>query len=350
MKAKEPGSIRWMVSEAELDDEQYKIRILKADNYLIEGCAGSGKTVLALQKAKEIQDSNSGSYLVVIFTKTLRKFIEDGIKKLGLDPTRVCHFHDLNRRNISSVDYVIADEVQDFDDDQIKYLVSLSKKNFIFFGDDAQQIYSKNNRNNNLNNIKTIASIPYSNHKRLEKNYRLPRSIAEFAQQIATNPDGLVSRCVKTAGDKPVIIKHRSLNHELDYVESLIKNEGWSDVGILVSNNKEVIRIKEYYDNKNFPIEYKYDVKIDEYNKKTYNTLNFYSDKPKVMTYHSSKGLQFEHVFLPKCEVASNNLNYQDALYVATTRASVNLFISYSNSLSKFISSIPTGYYKFLEK
>jgi superfamily I DNA/RNA helicase len=339
-----------MVSEAELDDEQYKIRMLKSGNYLIEGSAGSGKTVLALQKAKEIQESKTGTYLVVIFTKTLRTFIEDGVRSLGLDPNRVCHFHDLNNLNISSVDYVIADEVQDFDDSQVQALINLANKHFIFFGDNAQQIYSSRTNGISLNRIKQLAGIPENNHKRLHKNYRLPKPIAEFAQNIATYRDDLVNRCVKASGDKPVIIHCKNFNSELDYIESVIRNEGWSDVGILLPNNSEVKKVKDYYNLKRFPVEYKYDIKAGYYNNTTYNTLNFYTDLPKVITYHSSKGLQFEHVFLPNCSIDSNLHNYQDALYVATTRASVSLIITYSDKLSRYISAIPNRYYKLQNK
>lgn len=350
MVARRPDSIKWMVSEAELDDEQYKIRMLRTGNYLIEGCAGSGKTLLALQKAKEIQDSKAGSYLVVIFTKTLRKFIEDGIISLGLDENRVCNFHQLDKLKITSIDYVIADEVQDFDDIQIQSLVHLARKNFIFFGDDAQQIYASRTNNTSLSRIKTVAQIPNSNHKRLEKNYRLPKSIAEFAQHIATNPDDLTNRCTKSTGQKPLIVHCKSFNLELDYISTLIGREGWSDVGILLANNDEVSMVKDYYGAIGFPIECKYDYKIDKWHKKTFNTINFYTDLPKIMTYHSSKGLQFEYVFLPNCEIDTNEFNYRDALFVAATRASTSLIISYSSKLSKYISKIPAKYYTVVEK
>ena len=59
------------------------------------------------------------------------------------------------------------------------------------------------------------------------------------------------------------------------------------DVGILFRHNDEVERAYEYFKNHGVNVEAKYGQFMD---------LDFSSDNPKMMTYHSSKGLQFEHV------------------------------------------------------
>lgn len=338
-------SKKWMVREEELDDEQYKIKMMKMDDYLVEGCAGSGKTILALQKAKEIQDSDLGSYLVVIFTVTLKTFIQDGITNLGLDPDRVCNFHALEKNGFDSADYVIVDEIQDFSKEIIDKLTSMAKKNFIFFGDNAQQLYAKKNNNITLEKIRQQSDIKEKNYRVLAKNYRLPLPIAKFAESISTKEDHLANRCVKHSGEKPLIIKHNSPQSELDYFANLIKNETLSDVGILVENNAQVELVKNYFNSIGLECEFKYYTQNETKYKSRHNNIDFYTDKPKIMTYHSSKGLQFEHVFLPFCELDGNNHNYQEALYVAVTRASERLIITYSNSLTTYIRGIDRKYY-----
>lgn len=340
---------RWMVREEELDDEQYKIKMMKMDNYLINGCAGSGKTILALQKAKEIQDLDLGTYLVVIFTHTLKSFIKDGVTSLGLDPDRVCNYHSLDKNGFDSADYIIVDEIQDFQISQIDKLKKMAKKNFIFFGDDAQQIYGAKNNNINLNEIQVFASIDDDNHKILDKNYRLPKPVADFAQNLHFNAGDLAGRCTKLTGDKPAVLKCINPKEQLDYIVNLIRNETLQDVGILVGTNKDIELLKSYFDSIGFKAEYKY-YEEGEKNRELVSNLDFYTNKPKVMTYHSSKGLQFEHVFMPLCEYDYVNNNFKEAMYVAITRTSQRLIILYSNILSPFIQSIDGMLYEHYSK
>ena len=51
------------VRDSELDDYQVRIINKRTDNsFIVKGCAGSGKSILALWKAKQIQNENKGSY------------------------------------------------------------------------------------------------------------------------------------------------------------------------------------------------------------------------------------------------------------------------------------------------
>ena len=61
------------------------------------------------------------------------------------------------------------------------------------------------------------------------------------------------------------------------------------------------------------------------------------------MTYHSSKGLQFEAVFLPNCESDDGS---KIPLYVAMTRTYQSLYILHSGNLSSFFDDVPTNLYK----
>ncbi|MEC2077984.1 3'-5' exonuclease [Metabacillus fastidiosus] len=332
---------KWLVSEEELDDDQYKVKQLQMGNYIIEGSAGSGKTVLALHKAKEIQDLRLGTYLVIVYTNTLKTFIKDGVTSLGLSPDRVCNYHQLKKLGFDSADYIIVDEILDFGNKAVQNLINMAKKNFIFFGDDAQQLYSTKTANISIDKVINISNINHNNHITLNKNYRLPIPIAEFAQQISLLEKNLTTCCVKNGGEKPLIIKHKTFTDELDTIYDIISKEGWGNCCILVHDNEEVKKVKDYYESKGLDIEYKYNNK----NSQGESTIDFYTDIPKVMTYHSSKGLQFQHVFLPNCTISTTQYDYRDALYVAVTRASETLIITYSNSLSPYINRVKREYY-----
>lgn len=104
-------------------------------------------------------------------------------------------------------------------------------------------------------------------------------------------------------------------------------------MGILFDSRQKVSEAKLYFESKNFEVEVKTDGDFE---------MNFVSSKPKLMPYHSSKGLQFETVFLPECS-SSSHLN---ALYVALTRSFKNLYIMYSDCLSPYLRNIDSERYK----
>ena len=104
------------VKDSELDDYQVKVINKKTDNsYIVKGCAGSGKSILALWKAKQIQDEHKGTYLYIVFTKALMQYMADGISQVGIPQRNVdYHWHWQNRAGCPSADYIIVDEAQDF--------------------------------------------------------------------------------------------------------------------------------------------------------------------------------------------------------------------------------------------
>ena len=80
------------------------------------------------------------------------------------------------------------------------------------------------------------------------------------------------------------------------------------------------------------------------------DTLDMSSHNPKIMTYHSAKGLQFETVFIPwvsESDKKSFLTTHRTALYVAMTRTYKNLFILYSGMFLPYtIAIIPKNLYK----
>ena len=71
------------------------------------------------------------------------------------------------------------------------------------------------------------------------------------------------------------------------------------------------------------------------------------------MTYHSSKALQFETVFLPYIEdfreQGYNGVSNSKALYVAMTRTYRNLYLMYSDNLPYPLSEIDSDLYEETE-
>ena len=73
--------------------------------------------------------------------------------------------------------------------------------------------------------------------------------------------------------------------------------------------------------------------------------MDFETDLPKIMTYHSAKGLQFDVVILPMYVGASDE-NSKKALYVAMTRTMHHLYLIYSTPfLAPPLASVPSKLY-----
>jgi DNA helicase IV len=180
------------VKDSELDDYQVKVINKKTDNsYIVKGCAGSGKSILALWKAKQIQDEHRGSYMYIVFTKALMQYMADGIKEVGISQRNVdYHWHWVNRAGCPSADYIIVDEAQDFSKEDIELFKSKARKALLLYGDSAQQLYTfiQDKKTVSMEDIQYFTKFPV---EQLVFNHRLPKKIARVAQYINSENDEL---------------------------------------------------------------------------------------------------------------------------------------------------------------
>jgi len=346
---------KWLIDPAELDEFQREILDLGInDSYVIKGCAGSGKTILALHRANDIyidalvEGRAKANFSMVVYTVPLKEFIRSGIMELDFPVQQIIHWEKWDE---SLIDYVIVDEAQDFSKDRIDAFNNAKIKSIMLYGDSQQQLYAEGM---SIEGIAEYLSIP---QKELTKNYRLPKEIASFASHLCEDKD-LESKCIKVGSDKPRIKKLASWQKELDYIIEEIKTRNYTDVAILVpynlkrsggiknNLNHSVEQIHEYFQNVGFIHECKMNDKNITFE------LAFDSDNPKVMTFHSSKGLQFETVFIPFCDYPTHDKwfydKFQNPFYVAVTRTSKNLYITYSTRLSQLLDDIPTTKFDLL--
>ena len=87
----------WYTSN--LDDVQRQIVMIDLENtFVVQGSAGSGKTILALQRAA--QANMFGTYTIIVYTKALMAMIEYGLKVLGLPTDRAVYEWSWDNRGI----------------------------------------------------------------------------------------------------------------------------------------------------------------------------------------------------------------------------------------------------------
>ncbi len=337
----------FFIKDSELDDYQVKVINKRTDSsYIVKGCAGSGKSILALWKAKQIQEENKGSFLYVVYTKALKQYMSDGIKQVGLNSGNVvtydaCFLWDrdeygkFKRGNwkMGSYDYIIVDEAQDFSKENIELMRTKAKKALLLYGDSAQQLYKfiENKETVSMEDIQYFTKFPV---EQLVFNHRLPKKVARVAQYLNSENDELETRCTEEGTERPKILKYDSISEQFDSIISLIRNKNMEDVGILFRCNEEVQNAYNYFKEHGLTVEAKIGGEMD---------LNFNSDNPKIMTYHSAKGLQFENVFVPQC--TTDDDDDRNLLYVAITRTYRSLYIMHSGDLSSFFDSVSTDLY-----
>ena len=81
-----------MIKESELENDSGQndsgpIAVLMATldkSCIVSGCAGSGKSILALIKAQRIQREKGDDYQIIVFTKALCNYMKSGRELLGL--------------------------------------------------------------------------------------------------------------------------------------------------------------------------------------------------------------------------------------------------------------------------
>lgn len=330
------------VGKDSLDFEQIGLIERELEHSMIvSGCAGSGKSVIAMYKAQQILDEG-GDVIMIAYTKSLNRYMQQGEPTPKTEKYFYYHWQWLDAGK-PSADYIIVDEIQDFSRGEINDFIRAARKCFFFFGDTAQSIYKGIKQTLSIKELSDMTGIAVSY---LNSNYRLPKTVAKITQEyvaIDANPYAEAIYQSKET-ELPRFVKFDDEKSQIEAIIDIISKKNMKNVGILVPNNDLVLSTMNAFNDLNFPCEFKYN---DGYNdKRNRVTLDFTTDLPKLMTYHSAKGLQFETVILPFYEGA-NDKESQKALYVAMTRTYRYLYVMYSGGIiSKPLQNVPSYLYK----
>ena len=427
----------WFISN--LDDGQRAIVVSDINkNIIVQGAAGSGKTNLAIHRAKQAS-LFSDNYGIVIYTRALMRMVATGMRALGLNDERIvydwawnnsgfqlngnvfymesnpdelylvdgesvrkfirvmgcaslssveekypgttvvgldfgdwvsnehyCRYgrrtskfrevqcQDVNleeckpltsavlyRRAPESIDYLIVDEVQDFSKDELQSnYFSKVNRTYAVFGDSAQMIYK--GRGSSMDNLRLgLKADPYF----LEFNYRLPKSIARVAQEIAEPSIDLISKNMKDRGNsdypnypKPVVTKYKDRAEELQGILDKIREADLDDVAILVPTDDDLKQVYNFLKDNGIDSQVLFRTSRTV-PFRTINTLDMANtDMPCILTYHAAKGTEFDNVFVPFANFGT--LTDRKAFYVACTRSSHSLFISHTGRRTEFMSKV----------
>ena len=331
----------WDVDEESMDGDQLEIIDNTQDeSILVAGCAGSGKSVIAMHKAEQLA-MRGEEVILIAYTISLSEYMNAG-KHVG--SYKFYYHNQWKNLGMPHADYIIVDEIQDFTEEEIKEFISAADKHFMFFGDTAQSIYRQYGKN--TLSIEEISKVANLNTLLLYNNYRLPRPIAKITQDyVGVNVPPYRDKVYQNKEKSlPHIIYKESIHEQVISICKIINENNGKSIGVLLPSNENVVTICKETELNNLLFEKKYSVTTEK-GRQIVDTLDFTTFVPKVMTYHSAKGLQFDIVILPMYNGASDNES-RKALYVAMTRTIHKLYVFYSTpKLTYPLSDVPTRLY-----
>ena len=368
------------IAYADLADpqKQFLIDIIQDSdrNFLLRGCAGSGKTVVAAHAIRILRKEHEKSVRLLVYTKLLSKFINDGFKDIGSEIENVEHFHSWRPNFDDKVDIIIVDESQDFQADWISKVKAFSQ-NQIWLGDASQQIYADSKSDDGFRSINN--ELVSSNQSELTTNYRNSISIAQLAKSfIHTNEfdkrAGITQQEKINAFIKPIASNERQTSgarnqpnifieagsdaEEYDALAKIIKDiqnsqEQSKQIAIAQLRHDHLDMIE--YELKNRGVKF---LRIPK-NKDITELPNFDHRELTILSpIHSLKGLEFDYIFFPRSETSKigfweeKEIN-DNLMFVLFSRAKTRIFYSYVNKNDSYIynaisSDINNDFFQFV--
>lgn len=363
--------MNWLIPQNELDKEQRRFLdefINRSDNELVVGFPGSGKTMLLYYAALKIREQKPGAKILFVeFTHALINMIEAALQQMHINDIKVVTQYEFEKDGKSKMKYdcIICDEVQDLPP---KVLENMAKRanRVILGGDPNQQIYEKDPKwKEPTCTERDIMELLHPVVTRLNIVHRLSRFVMEAANDVMPEMNIMQEGRVSMMKKNIMICLWKAKNQQQE-VSAIMKEAKETlrftdSVAILLPSHSKITSFadKALSDAGKECWKWTY----DEHGNLDYNNMNdyletcgiplkyvgngfgnFLSEKLVItlMTYHGSKGLDFDKVFLPFCNHIDNDTKQVDndkkVFLVGLTRSRGDLIISFSKKLNRFVS------------
>ena len=355
---------RWFVPEDRLNPDQQRFLSsvdINRQNIWIKGFAGSGKSILLVHVAKKILAAKPNARIVlIVYTQSLVEMFKTALRELELRIPVMTYFKFMSLS--SSYDYILCDEVQDLTPRVLNKMYERSA-HLVVAGDSNQSIYNEDPRwRERTVEISQIPSLIHGSGFELTIIERLTESLAKAVRAL-TRLNIFSNRInINVTDTKVSLCQAISSNAEISYViknATRVTNRGYT-AAILVPTQKKIV---EFVNSALLSLgKPTWNSSTNEYGRVDFGAMNAHlenhgvhmqcvgngygsfkdnTDYVVLMTYHSSKGLDFDYVYMPYC---NKNLwisydNSKTLFMVAMTRARMNLYITYTGSYHEYIQS-----------
>ena len=355
----------WMIDVEKLDPNQQELYDRKLEtNMWIKGFAGSGKSVLLIHKLKKIlHDEPDVKVCVVVYTLSMVDLFKTGMNELGMPSTIpvITYFRFEKEPDERKYDYIFCDEVQDLPENILRLMNNRLSSNgkIIVAGDSNQSIYEGKVDPQKIGEI-----LGGAKEESLLYVHRLTRTIMNAIQKILPSANMWGAGKEYTQPDKSIFLnKAEREENEVEFVYNEALKGPDSSYGntqetsaILIPTRQNIIKFvqlllqhfeapiwiekSDKFDNPDFADLNKHLMQNNIRLQYIGNGIGSLEDAVRrkdiiLMTYHSSKGLDFDNVFLPfmSWDLYIAKFRADTLLMVAITRTKKNLCISYTGNL-----------------
>ena len=228
-------------------------------------------------------------------------------------------------------DFIMVDEGQDLDAETFEVLDTIAA-HVTVCADNKQQIYEDGSEDYEI--IEGLGLMKANNT--LLEAFRCSPYIVDLAAELVDIPDeatALVNqaRTSNEGRETPLLYVASDFEDERENLIDIVRTRSMrgENVAILLPKNKQVYGFAKGLSEAGLDVE----LSLRRPKKGSSDKqLDFNSDRPKLMTYHSAKGLTFDTVILPRLDAGSfNNLTderVQKLLFVGVTRATQWVYMS----------------------
>jgi superfamily I DNA/RNA helicase len=339
------------------------------EHRIVFGAPGSGKTQIMLHRAaylREYENLKADRLHIFVFTKVLKRYIQSGLEIVDIpldcvstldswcaqyqrdvigrtaygknaedrfrNTRRAVLEHLRNNRGSDYLyDYVLVDEGQDLDPSSFELLTRIARHVTVYM-DPKQQIYDQRSteqdvlrglglRKRNMTLLDAFRCCPHIVH-----------AASAFVQDQEERQQYILqARTAQVEKETPLLYRADSFDDERSRLIDIIRTRQLKGdrIGILFPLTRQVAGFAQGLREAGLQVETQ-DVSK---NRAEHNVgLDFGTSRPKLLTYHSAKGLTFDTVFMPRLTAKTfpdiSQERIERLLFVGITRATKWLYMS----------------------